>query len=124
MPGRFSNDRRPPLSDKDRSGALIYSPREGPWGDVVRIVENKHEKKRYMVVSRGGLLGFFEALYAVPVERLSLKNELTVVNVTEEELTQMAFTDDSSYRTLDGGETINIPKEVVRNRNAQGSPLL
>ena len=80
-------------------------------GDIERIVENTNDKKKYAVVSRGGLLGLFNKEYAVPVERLAIKNDDVVVpDITEEQLTRMPFKDtDNSYRTLEADETINVP---------------
>ena len=44
------------LTEKDLQGA-----KENEIGDIERVVEANSDKKRYLVISRGGFLGLFES---------------------------------------------------------------
>jgi invasion protein IalB len=95
------------LTTKDLIGA-----NGSELGEIERVVENKDEKKRYVIVSRGGVLGLFEDEYAIPLDRVALKQDRVVArDVTEDQLAKMAFTDGSTYRTLDSSQTIDIAEQ-------------
>jgi invasion protein IalB len=92
------------LTDKDLIGA-----NGNELGEIARIVENKNEKKRYVIVSRGGVLGLFEHEYAIPIERIAFKQDKVVArDITEAQLEALSFTDGGTYRTLDSSQAIEI----------------
>jgi hypothetical protein len=92
------------LTEKDLVGA-----NGDELGAIARIVENKDEKKRYVIVSRGGILGMFEHEYAIPLDRIAFKKDRVVArDITEKQLEAMAFTDGSKYRTLESSQAIEI----------------
>jgi invasion protein IalB len=92
------------LTEKDLIGA-----NGDELGAIARVVENKDEKKHYVIVSRGGILGLFEHEYAIPLERIAFKKDQIVArDVTEKQLEAMAFTDGSKYRTLESSQAVDI----------------
>ncbi len=58
------------LKDKDLVGA-----NSGELGDIERIVESKADKKRFLVVSRGGFLGLFETDVLVPLDNVAVRGD-------------------------------------------------
>lgn len=61
------------LTDKD-----LKDSNDAELGDIERAVEKATDKKKYLVVSRGGFLGFFEAEYLVPVDQIALSGNAVV----------------------------------------------
>jgi invasion protein IalB len=95
------------LTEKDVIGA-----NGGELGEIARVVETKDAKKRYLIVSRGGVLGFFEHEYAIPLDRVALKEDRVVArDITEDQLAAMSFTDGGTYRTLESGQAIEIAEQ-------------
>jgi hypothetical protein len=82
-------------------------------GDIERVVESSADKKAYVVVSRGGLLGFFGTEYLVPVDQIAVTGD----RVVAPKMTQAALegstkfvNDAAAYRVLDGTQTVSVPE--------------
>jgi hypothetical protein len=94
------------LEDKDLMGA-----NSGEVGDIESVVESNADKKRFIVISRGGFLGFFETDVAIPLENVAVRNDQVVLqNLTEEQLKALPKfeNDNNAYRVLDDGENITL----------------
>lgn len=84
----------------------------GDLGDIDRVVESTADKKPYVVVSRGGFLGFFEKQYLLPVEQLAVSSDVvTAIDTTQTQLEDAAlFVDDpQAYRTIEEGQSVSVP---------------
>jgi len=80
-------------------------------GDIEGVVENASDKKQYVLVERGGFLGFFTTEIAVPLENLQVQNNrLLLRNGGEAELDAMpAFKNEANaYRDLDDAQTVSV----------------
>lgn len=96
------------LTDKDLKGQ-----NDSDLGDIERVVESTADKKPYVVVSRGGLLGFFATEYLVPVDQIAVTGDRVVAkNMTQAQLeSSTKFVDDAAaYRTLDGTQRVSVPE--------------
>ncbi len=94
------------LEDKDLIGA-----NSGEVGDIESVVESNADKKRFIVISRGGFMGFFETDVAVPLENVALRNDQVVLqNLTEDQLKALPKfeNDNNAYRVLDDNESITL----------------
>jgi PRC-barrel domain protein len=94
------------LEDKDLMGA-----NSGEVGDIESVVESNADKKRFIVISRGGFLGFFETDVAIPLENVAVRNDQVVLrNLTEEQLKALPKfeNDNNAYRVLDDGENVAL----------------
>jgi sporulation protein YlmC with PRC-barrel domain len=93
------------LEDKDLIGA-----NSGEVGDIESVVESNADKKRFIVISRGGFLGFFETEVAIPLENVAVRNDQIVLqNLTEEQLKALPkYENNNAYRELDDNESISL----------------
>ena len=94
------------LTEKDLQGA-----KENEIGDIERVVEANSDKKRYLVISRGGFLGLFESEVLVPLENVAVQGDRIVLrNMTEEQIkTSPKFeNDDKAYRELYDSTAISL----------------
>jgi hypothetical protein len=98
------------LTDKDLKGQ-----NDADLGDIERVVESSTDKKAYIVVSRGGVLGFFETEYLVPLNEIAVSGDRVIAkNMTQAQLETGAkkLADDAgAYRSLDGTQTVSIPEQ-------------
>jgi sporulation protein YlmC with PRC-barrel domain len=97
------------LTDKDLIGQ-----NGGDLGDIEQVVENTAEKKPYVVVSRGGMLGFFETEYLVPVDQIAVSGDRIVAkNMTQAQLEDSKRFDDTAgtYRTLENTQKVAVPEQ-------------
>lgn len=96
------------LTDKEFKG------RDGSdLGDISRVVESAADRKAYVVVSRGGLFGFFGTEYLVPVDQIAVTGEEVVAkNMTKEQLegTTPFVAGDAAYRLLDSTTMVSVPE--------------
>lgn len=96
------------LTDKDLKGQ-----NDADLGHIERVVESTADKKAYVVVSRGGLLGFFATEYLVPLDQIAVTGDRVVAkNMTQDQLeSSTKFVDDAAvYRTLDATQTASVPE--------------
>jgi sporulation protein YlmC with PRC-barrel domain len=94
------------LVEKDLEGA-----KENEIGDIERVVEATSDKKRFVVISRGGFLGLFESEVLVPLDNVAARGDRVVLrNMTEEQIKTLPKfdMDDKSYRELDGKTSIEL----------------
>lgn len=92
------------LTDKDLEG-----PNANEVGDIERIVESNTDKKRYLVISRGGFLGLFETEVLVPLENVAAQGDRIVLrNMTEEQIKALPAFDKEGYRDLESSETLTL----------------
>jgi hypothetical protein len=97
------------LTSKDLIGQ-----NDGNLGDIERVVENTAEKKPYVVVSRGGVLGFFETEYLVPVDQIAVAGDRVVAkNMTQAQLETGKPFDNSAgtYRALEDTQKVAVPEQ-------------
>ena len=94
------------LEDKDLMGA-----NSGEVGDIESVVENNADKKRFIVISRGGFLGFFETDVAIPLENVVVRNDQIVLQgLTEEQLKALPKYENANnaYRELGDNENLSL----------------
>ena len=87
---------------------------DGNLGEIERVVENTAEKKPYVVVSRGGVLGFFETEYLVPLDQIAVTGDRVVAkNMTLAQLESGKPFDDTTgtYRTLEDTQKVTVPEQ-------------
>lgn len=97
------------LTDKDLIGQ-----NGGNLGGIEKVVENTAEKKPYVVVGRGGVLGFFETEYLVPLDQIAVNGDRVVAkNMTQAKLESSKPFDDTAgtYRAMEGTQKVAVPEE-------------
>ncbi len=78
-------------------------------GEVEKVVESTADQKRYLVVSSGGILGFFEDEVVVPLDQVIMQNDrIAVRDLTQEQLQSMPEFDADRYRDLGESQRITI----------------
>ncbi len=83
-------------------------------GDIEGVVENNADKKQFVLVERGGFLGFGAKEIAVPVENLAVQGEkVTLRNMDVAQLDGMTeFTNgNNAFRELDDTQQINLTQQ-------------
>ena len=79
-------------------------------GEINRVVESTADKKAYLVVSAGGLFGFFGKEYLVPVDQIAVAGDQVVAKTMTKLEGATPFVDDpAAYRPLDGTKTVSVP---------------
>jgi hypothetical protein len=97
------------LTEKDLKGQ-----NDADLGDIERVVESKVDKKSYLVVSRGGLLGFLGQEYLVPVDQIAVSGDRIIAkNMTPAQLeSSTKFVDDAAaYQPLQNTQLVSIPEQ-------------
>jgi hypothetical protein len=80
-------------------------------GDIERVVENRSDQKTYLVVSRGGFMGFLDKEFLVPVESVAVRRGRIVAPLLTETDLHTLPVDSSSreqYRELKDSQTITL----------------
>jgi sporulation protein YlmC with PRC-barrel domain len=83
-------------------------------GDIEGVVENNANKKQFVLVGRGGFLGFGAKELAIPVENVTVQGEkVTLRNMDVAQLDGMTeFTNDNNaFRELDDTQQINLTQQ-------------
>jgi PRC-barrel domain len=94
------------LTDKDLLAAAGTE-----LGDIERVVESRSDQKRYVVVSRGGFLGFFEKQFLVPVDSISVQDGRVLArDLSEAQLTQLPQYSgyNNDFRELESTQTVAV----------------
>lgn len=80
-------------------------------GDIEGVVENNADKKQFMLIERGGFLGFGAKKIAIPVENVAVQGEkVTLRSMDVAQLDGMAeFTNvNNTFRELGDTQQINL----------------
>jgi anaerobic glycerol-3-phosphate dehydrogenase len=83
-------------------------------GDIEGVVENNADKKQFVLVGRGGFLGFGAKELAIPVENVTVQGgKVTLLNMDVAQLDGMTeFTNDNNaFRELDDAQQINLTQQ-------------
>jgi hypothetical protein len=83
-------------------------------GDIEGVVENNADKKQFVLVERGGFLGFGAKGIAIPVENVAVQGEkVTLRNMDVTQLDGMAeFTNgNNAFRELDDIQQLNLRQQ-------------
>jgi PRC-barrel domain len=83
-------------------------------GDIEGVVENNADKKQFVLVERGGFLGFGAKEIAVPVENLAVQGEkVTLRNMDAAQLDGMTefSNDNNAYRELDDTQQVSLSQQ-------------
>jgi sporulation protein YlmC with PRC-barrel domain len=83
-------------------------------GDIEGVVENNANKKQFVLVGRGGFLGFGAKELAIPVENVTVQGgKVTLLNMDVAQLDGMTeFTNDNNaFRELDDTQQINLTQQ-------------
>ena len=83
-------------------------------GDIEGVVENNTDKKQFVVIERGGFLGFGAKTITLPVENVAVQGEkVTLRNMDVAQLDGMTeFTNDTNaFRDLDDTQQINLTQQ-------------
>lgn len=82
-------------------------------GDIEGIVENNADKKQFLVVKRGGFLGFGGKEIAVPLDNVGVQNGKVVlrgIDVAQVEAMPEFKNENKAYRELDDAQQIGLAK--------------
>lgn len=93
------------------TGKTLIGQNGAELGSIKRVVENNADKKQYLVVSRGGFLGFFAKEYLVPLDKVSAQGErLAAKDLTDTQLSSSPQfnSNDTAYRALDGSQNVSV----------------
>ncbi|MDF2972017.1 MAG: invasion protein [Microvirga sp.] len=94
------------LTDKNLEGAT-----GNDIGDIEHVVESVGDKKQYVVVTSGGLLGLFETARAIPLENVTVQGDHVLLrNMNDDQLKSLPNYDNSgnAYRELDSEQTVTL----------------
>ncbi len=83
-------------------------------GDIEGVVENNADKKQFVIIERGGFLGFGAKTITVPLENVAVKGErVTLRNMDVAQLDGLAEfkNDNNAFRDLDDTQQINLTQE-------------
>jgi sporulation protein YlmC with PRC-barrel domain len=83
-------------------------------GEIEGVVENNSDKKQFVLIERGGFLGFGAKEIAVPLENVAVQGEkITLRNMDVAQLDGMAeFNNEgNAYRELDDIQQINLSQQ-------------
>ena len=84
-------------------------------GDIEGVVENNADKKQFVVIERGGFLGFGAKAITLPLENLAVQGEkVTLHNMDVAQLDGLAeFKNDSnnSFRDRDDSQQISLTRQ-------------
>jgi len=98
------------ITVSDLTTEKLKGPNGEDLGDIKRVVETPTDNKTYLVVSRGGFMGFFGTEYLVPVDQVAISEEGAVsANMTLAQL-ESSPTADGTHRSLDETRTVGIPE--------------
>jgi PRC-barrel domain len=81
-------------------------------GDIEGVFEKNADKKQFVLVERGGFLGFGAKEIAVPLENMAVQNDKLVLrNMDVAQLDAMPEFDNrnNAFRDLDDGQQVNLP---------------
>jgi sporulation protein YlmC with PRC-barrel domain len=83
-------------------------------GEIEGVFESNNDKKQFVVIQRGGFLGFGGKQVAIPLESLAVQNDkLVVKNMDEAQIDAMpAFQNENgSFRELDEGQNVTVAQQ-------------
>ncbi len=83
-------------------------------GTIESVIEGGVDRARFLVVSRGGVLGFGDKEIVLRLESVAVRNDKLILRgITDPQLATLpAFTrQGSGYRELGGGETVTVPEQ-------------
>jgi hypothetical protein len=83
-------------------------------GDIEGVVENNADKKQFVVIERGGFLGFGAKTITLPLENVVVQGEkVTLRNMDVAQLDGLAEfkNDNSAFRDLDDTQQINLTQQ-------------
>ena len=89
----------------------VYNERGQNLGDVDQVIADKSGHQTYIVLAHGGFLGLFQDEVALPISRLTLRNDRLVVGgMTEQDVENMQDWDNRipNHRQLDDQQTVSI----------------
>ena len=81
-------------------------------GDIAQVVENTTDNKTYLVVSRGGVLGFFGTEHLVPVDQVAVSGDgVITAKMTPAQLESSPTFDSNAHRALQESQSVGIPEQ-------------
>lgn len=83
-------------------------------GAIEGVVENNADKKQFVLVERGGFLGFGAKEIAIPVENLAVQGEkvtLRNMDVAQLDGTAEFSNDNNAYRELDDAQQVSLTQQ-------------
>jgi len=83
-------------------------------GEIEGVVENNADKKQFVLVGRGGFLGFGAKEIAIPVENIAVQGEkVTLRSMDVAQLDGMTeFSNEgNTFRDLDDTQQINLTQQ-------------
>jgi hypothetical protein len=87
----------------------LVAPDGATLGDIEQVVERSSDKEMYLVVSNGGVMGFFEDQVVVPLSKIAVRNDRIVApDLTEETLKSLPDFDEAGFQNVGVGRTVTI----------------
>jgi len=83
-------------------------------GGIDGVVENNADKNQFVVLERGGFLGFGARKIALPLENIAMQGEkVTLRNIDVAQLDGLAEfkNDNNAFRELDDTQQITLPQQ-------------
>jgi PRC-barrel domain len=83
-------------------------------GDIEGVVENNADKKQFVVLERGGFLGFGAKKIPIPLENVAVQGEkVTLRNMDVAQLDGMTefSNDNNAFRELEENQQINLTQQ-------------
>ena len=83
-------------------------------GDIEGVVENNADKKQFVIIERGGFLGFGAKTITVPLENVTVQGErvtLRNMDVAQLDVLEEFKNDNNAFRDLDDTQQINLTQQ-------------
>jgi hypothetical protein len=91
---------------------LVASGSTEEIGDIEGVVESNADKKQFLVIERGGFLGFGAREIAIPLENLVVENDRLVLrnmNIAQLDSIPEFETGSDAFRELDAAQQVTFP---------------
>jgi hypothetical protein len=87
----------------------LVTPAGAELGKIEKVVEHRDDKELYLVVSSGGVIGFFEDQAAIPLRDVAVQNDQIVApDLTEEKLKSLPSFEEAGYQNVDPGKSVTV----------------
>ncbi|MBM1170051.1 PRC-barrel domain-containing protein [Microvirga arabica] len=87
----------------------LVAPDGSSLGDIEQVVEQSSDKVMYLVVSNGGIMGFFDNQVVVPLSKIAVRNDRIVApDLTEETLKSLPDFEEDAFQNVGVGRTVTI----------------
>ncbi len=87
----------------------LVAPTGAELGRIEQVVENTSDKELFLVISSGGVMGFFEEHTAIPLHKVAVRNDQIVApDLTEEKLKSLPPFEEAGYQDVNASRSVTV----------------